>query len=201
METPLNVSWKSPERPLDTRLPAGPRDAGRSTRRRPVHATPAGPRDAGRSTRRRPVHVAPRLPVQRPQAPTVHDVDSQTGLFISSARPNRDKSPINPCGSYEKTAEAEVGRGGGGGLGAGGGDDRVGDEAKHEPEQDGPGDQFLELRGPGHGEKLDHDVEDGAGRQGKEGDTKQRRLDLLADDRAKEGGPAADQAEQDRPPP
>ena len=31
METPLNVSWKSPERPLDTRLPAGPRDAGRST--------------------------------------------------------------------------------------------------------------------------------------------------------------------------
>src|SRR5215469_7541725 len=113
METPLNVSWKSPERPLDTRLPAGPRDAGRSTRRRPVHATPAGPRDAGRSTRRRPVHVAPRLPVQRPQAPTVHDVDSQTGLFISSARPNRDKSPINPCGSYEKTAEAEVGRGGG----------------------------------------------------------------------------------------
>src|SRR5215470_13441917 len=56
-----------------------------------------------------------------------------------------------------------------GASGAGGGDDRIGHEAEHQPQQDSPGDQFLHPGGTRDGQELDHDVQDGARRQRQEG--------------------------------
>src|SRR6266700_4117170 len=86
-------------------------------------------------------------------------------------------------------------------LGAGGGDDRVGDEAESKPEQDSPGDQFLEFCGAGHREQFDDDVKNGATRQRQEGDGEQWRADLLADDGPEEGRATPDETEQNEPSP
>ena len=83
-------------------------------------------------------------------------------------------------------------------LGAGGGDDRVGDEAQGEAEQDGPGGDHLELGGPRHGEEFDHHVQDRPGGQGQERDAEDGAGELFADQRAQEGRAAADQAEQEQ---
>jgi hypothetical protein len=79
--------------------------------------------------------------------------------------------------------------------GAGGGEDGVGGEAEHEAEEDAPAGDLFEAELAGHRQQFDHDVEDGAGGQAEEGHRQGVADHALPDDRADEGGGAADQTE------
>src|SRR5215471_11168253 len=116
-----------------------------------------------------------------------------TGLYKAGTWSPSNWSP--PGANLEQTCSQS------GASGAGRGDDRVGHEAEHQPQQDSPGDQLLHPGGTRNGQELDHDVQDGARRQRQEGNTQQGRGDLHADDGAGEGGAAADKPEQREPRP